>query len=574
MLTDFKGLRKLSKKPSDGLPIKKLAILSDSSTQFLRQAIKGHGFEKDLNLEIYEGAFNQMELELLDDRSDLYAFKPDFIFLFFSAEKLLSEFLDLDPGDRKNWSQLHLDRIQQLLDLIRTKSKSNVMVSNCWMVEDAVFGNYGNKAISSWRFQSSLFNVELMREAQSQNELYVVDLEKVKSTLGQTIFEDDRLRVNGDISVGLDALPQVAKVIVDMISANSGKVKKCLVLDLDHTLWGGVIGDDGMEGILLGESGIGREYCNIQRWAKALKERGVLLAICSKNDEEIAKEPFRQHPSMMLRLEDITMFVANWHNKADNIRTIKEALNIGYDSFVFIDDNPFERELVRTELPDVSVPELPEDPAEYLSYIRSLNLFEASSYSQEDAKRTEMYQQEVKRVAVKSSFTDLNQYLRSLEMKAIVKPFTEKDIARISQLTQRSNQFNLRTIRYSESDISAMMSDKSYRTWSVFLQDKFGEYGLISLAIAKVQSKQYFVDSWIMSCRVLKRGVELLLLDNIMKNAKEDGVEVVLGEYLKTKKNALVEDHYPKLGFTHSDQKWKFETSGFSTPTYFIEQVH
>ena len=350
--------------------------------------------------------------------------------------------------------------------------------------------------------------------------------------------------------ISTNLLPEVAKQVVDIIKALNGKIKKCVVLDLDNTLWGGVIGDDGLKSIQIGELGLGHAFSEFQMWLKELKNRGIILTVCSKNNEDIAKEPFEKHPEMVLRLEDISMFVANWQDKASNIKHIQETINIGMDSLVFIDDNPFERNLVKELIPDITVPDLPEDPAMYLSYLKSLNLFETASYSENDKDRTKQYQAEVGRATMQSSFEDFNDYLKSLQMVATAHEFNEFEIPRISQLTQRSNQFNLRTIRYTEAEIEEILRNDKYLTLSFSLKDKFGDYGLISVVIMEKKDKEtLFLDTWLMSCRVLKRGMEEFIINTIIETAKKKGFKKVVGEYIKTPKNAMVEKIYSNLGF-------------------------
>jgi FkbH-like protein len=232
-----------------------------------------------------------------------------------------------------------------------------------------------------------------------------------------------------------------------------GKFKKCVVLDLDNTVWGGIIGDDGLENIQVGSLGIGKAFTEFQYWVKKLKNRGVIVAVCSKNTESVAKEPFEKHPDMVLKLDDIAVFIANWENKVDNIRKIQQILNIGFDSMVFLDDNPFERNMVRENIPGLLVPELPEDPAEYLEYLYTLDLFETVSYTDNDAERTRQYQIEAQRITLFEKFTNEDDFLESLNMVSVVESFSKFNIPRVAQLSQRSNQFNLRTIRYTEADL-------------------------------------------------------------------------------------------------------------------------
>ena len=292
---------------------------------------------------------------------------------------------------------------------------------------------------------------------------------------------------------------------------------------------------------------------------KKAKKRGIILAVCSKNTESVAKEPFEKHPDMVLRLEDFAVFVANWENKADNIRYIQSILNIGFDSMVFLDDNPFERNIVRENIPGITVPELPEDPADYLEFLYQLNLFETISFSDEDAERTTQYQVEAKRNMLQKNFTNEADFLKSLNMVSLVEPFNKFNSPRVAQLSQLSNQFNLRTVRYTEADVE-MLSNKNqdYHAFSFTLEDKYGDNGLICVLILKTENKNIlFIDTWLMSCRVLKRGMEHFVLNTIVNYAKEKGCSTVKGEYIPTEKNEMVKDHYLKLGFQQTGNFWE-----------------
>ena len=343
-----------------------------------------------------------------------------------------------------------------------------------------------------------------------------------------------------------------------MLNAFSGRFKKCLVMDLDNTMWGGIIGDDGIENILLGDLGIGKAFSQLQYWAKELKRRGILIVVCSKNDEHIAKEVFEKHPDMILRQEDISLFVANWTNKGDNLTYIRDVLNIGMDSLVFIDDNPFERNLIKMMHPEVAVPELPEDPADYLPYLQSLNLFETVSFTEEDTVRTKQYREESERVVLQQSFETVEEYLSSLQMEAKIEGITPFNLARCAQLTQRSNQFNLTTVRYSEEQLLGFTAGGGIAI-AVSLKDKFGDYGLISLALLEIKDKVCEINTWIMSCRVLKRGVEELVVNEIAQRAAEKSCTKLSGKYLPTAKNGMVKDLYSAMGFIR-------QNGTFSTP--------
>jgi FkbH-like protein len=369
-----------------------------------------------------------------------------------------------------------------------------------------------------------------------------------------------------------DALPKIAASTVDIIATINGKLRKCLILDLDNTTWGGVIGDDGLENIQVGGLGIGKAFTEFQLWAKKLKNRGVILAVCSKNTESVAREPFEKHPDMVLRMEDIAVFVANWDTKVDNIRHIQSVLNIGFDSMVFLDDNPFERNIVRENIPGITVPELPEDPADYLEYLYPLNLFETISFSKEDAERTKLYQVEAQRAVLERTFTNEDDFLSNLNMFSLVEPFNKFNTPRVAQLSQRSNQFNLRTVRYTEQDIESLGKSDKHFTFSFTLEDKFGDNGLICVIILEEKSREeLFIDTWFMSCRVLKRGMENFVLNTIANFARERNYSALRGEYIPTAKNAMVKDHYEGLGFSPGSGGWVLDVNKYENRKSFIK---
>jgi FkbH-like protein len=314
-------------------------------------------------------------------------------------------------------------------------------------------------------------------------------------------------------------------------------------------------------------------FTRFQSWIKQLKDRGLVLTVCSKNEDANAREPFLKHPDMVLRLEDIAVFMANWKDKATNIRAIREIVEVDFSAMVFLDDNPAERALVRESFPTMSVPELPADPSEYVSFLQGLNLFETASYTAQDGQRTKSYQAEVQRRSEREKFVDEADFLRSLQMSASVQTFSPFQYPRIAQLTQRSNQFNLRTVRYTEKQIEAVAESKEKRTIAVELRDRFGDYGLISVIILERRKAEYFVDTWIMSCRVLGRGVESLVLNAIVAAAEADRIGRVVGEYLPSAKNGMVKDHYAKLGFARElDNRWFLDVASFSERTIQIKQ--
>lgn len=570
-MKNFLQLKKNLKKDFSGKVNLKLAILGDTATQFLTQAIKGAGFDNDYNFEIWEADFNQIERQVYDLSSDLYEFKPDIVLIFRSSHKLLGAYNKLDPENYTTLAKKELDTIDAIYNNITNKLSAKIIYYNYTEIDDSVFGNYASKTTSSFLFQLRKLNYELMVFTSNKSNLFLCDLSTIQNEVGKAVFFQPSLYMSTEMVLSIDVLPQIAARTIALIKAINGKFKKCVILDLDNTTWGGIIGDDGIENIQIGSLGIGKAFSEFQYWVKKLKNRGVIVAICSKNTESVAKEPFEKHPDMILRLKDISVFKANWENKADNIRQIQRILNIGFDSMVFLDDNPFERNIVRENLPEVLVPELPEDPANYLEYLYQLNLFETVSFSNEDQERTKLYQIEAERVKENEKFTNEDDFLANLEMVSEIKSFNKFNTPRVAQLSQRSNQFNLRTMRYSEGDIEKMSQSDDYATFAFTLEDKFGDNGLICVVIVhKEDTETLFVDTWFMSCRVLKRGMENFVLNTIVDFASKEGFKTIKGEYIPTAKNAMVKDHYLELGFAKENEFFKLNVTDYDRKKSYI----
>lgn len=570
MLLDFKQIKKLLKQDNTNLPEVKVALLGDTATQFLATAIKGVGVERGYNINLFEAEYNQVERQVLDPTSDLHAYEAKYTVVFQSSHKLLEHYGLKSEG----LSELANERIQFIRTLCET-TEGKIIYFNYPEIDDTVFGQYANRTELSFTWQIRQLNCELMRLTQEYPNLFICDIAALQNQFGREWMFDSSVYVSTEMVLSLDALPYVGSRVLDIICAIEGKFKKCLILDLDNTVWGGVVGDDGWENIQVGHGlGIGKAYTEFQEWVKKLKNRGIIIAVCSKNDEDKAKEPFEKNPEMVLRLDDIAVFVANWENKADNIRTIQQILNIGFDSMVFLDDNPFERNMVRENVPGVCVPELPEDPGDYLEYLYSLNLFETASYSAGDKDRTKQYQTEAKRVQAAQKFTNEADFLKSLDMVSVVEGFTSFNTPRVAQLSQRSNQFNLRTVRYTDGEIAALGASDKHVCLSFTLEDKFGDNGLICVIIMeKRDEKMLFVDTWFMSCRVLKRGMENFTLNTMVEYAKAHGFERIVGEYIPTLKNEMVKEHYTNLGFSPiGDNLYELNIQGYEPRECYIRK--
>ena len=569
----FKQLKKLSKGDSSQFPQYKLAVMGDCATQHLATALRGYGVYMGLGLSVLDTDYNQIDAQVMDPGSELYRFAPNAVLIQMCTEKLYEAFCAAPLNCRSSFAEDTYARIVRIWEQMNTNIAATILQCNFPLMDDGVFGQFGSKTADSFLFQQRKLNFLLMQGCQDVKNVYLIDLDSIQATVGRKAFSDPKLYYIAKMPISVDVLPEIAKKVLDQIQALRGITKKCVVLDLDNTLWGGVIGDDGLSGIQIGELGTGHAFSDFQAWLKELKNRGMLLAVCSKNNEPAAKEPFEKHPEMVLRLEDISMFVANWEDKASNIRNIQKTLNIGMDSLVFLDDNPFERNLVRSMIPEITVPELPEDPALYLQYLRNLGLFETASYSAEDAGRTQQYRQQAERAVFESSFQSYEDYLEGLAMKAVAAPFDVFHYPRIAQLTQRSNQFNLRTVRYTEAEIEAIANDNNRITLYFTLKDKFGDHGLISVVILDKQGQELFVSEWLMSCRVLKRGMEEFIINKILQTAADNGFRKVIGEYIPTPKNAMVKDLYEKMGFDRiAENRFEADVDRFQYHRTFITE--
>jgi len=550
-----------------GLHPIKIAILATNTVSHLNESVLFWLAKEGFSVELFESDFDVIHQTTLDPKSRLYEFAPD-ITVFFTSYRDIKSFSPSGATleDVENTIKCAVDDVKLLWSAVRKNCNSHIIQTNADIPAHRVFGNYEGSV--AWSRQNFLrrFNLEL--PASKPNGVSILDLEAICSNFGVLQWHDHRYWYHSRHAFSLDAIGYVAFELSKLIGAIKGMTKKCLVLDLDNTLWGGVVGDDGVDKLVLGYGPVGEAFVDFQKFILSLKDRGVILAVCSKNEESIAKQPFLRHPDMQLKLEDISVFKANWNNKAENIIEIAKALNIGLDSLVFVDDNPVERGLVRELLPVVSVPEMPNDPAEFISAICEQSYFEIDSFSMEDRNRSSYYQENAARKDYEAGFDDISAYLKSLRMVATAGMLDQSNLARAVQLINKTNQFNLTTIRYTETEVLEMMADPKTICRYFKLADKFGDNGLISVIILKqIDEATLLIDTWVMSCRVFSRGMEEFVLNDLAAVAESFGYTVLCGKYLKTNKNKPVEDLYDRLGFSliksnNDSSEWKMELSG------------
>jgi FkbH-like protein len=556
----------------------KIALLSDAATQRFVPILRALFARQGVDADIYEGPFDAIELEVYDPDSGLYQFQPQVVVLLNSVQALRSTFLR--PGtDTATFVDATSHRITRIWDAIQANIPATILQSNFVLSYERFFGNFDQKVPQSLYATVAALNFRIAENSRTRGSVLLCDVESVASWLGRRQWFEDRFWDSAKYFCALDCLPQVANTIVEIVMASLGRVIKCVVVDLDNTLWGGVIGDDGLEGIRISAHGDGEAFYRMQLYLRALKQRGIVLAVCSKNEMANALLPFEMHPEMILRREDFAVFMANWNDKAVNLREIKATLNIGFDTIVFLDDNPFERNLVRELVQGVVVPELPEDPADYVRAISELNLFETTSFSSEDAKRTELYQAEATRREEQAGFASVEEFLQSLDMRITVARFDPFHLPRISQLMQRSNQFNLTTRRLSEIECKALMENANCLPLYAKLADRLSDHGLISIVAVEALPEALSIRDWLMSCRVLGRGVETFLMNRVVEHARNLNLSRITAQYIPTAKNGMVKNFFQQFGFEKTSEEpngqahWLLETSKYSPRPTFMKPI-
>lgn len=501
--------------------------------------------------EIYLCAYGSFRQEILDPDSAFYTFQPDVVWLIATERDL--DFRQVVAGaDTDTCEAAVLSAAEEWRSCwrqLRSRRPLTIIQNNFEAPSLRVFGHY--EAAVPWSRINLIQRLNLtISNYASRDRVTIFDLHYIAGNFGLSRWREDRHWHQSKQPFTPDAFGVVAFQFARLVGAMKGTSKKCVVLDLDNTLWGGVIGDDGIDGIQLGDGPEGEAFVAFQEYLKALLGRGILLAVCSKNDQVTAEEPFRKHPAMRLRLEDIACFRANWENKADNLREIARALNLGLDALVFVDDNPVERELVQSQLPEVSVVALPEDPSDYAAALAAGCFFETASFSSEDIARARFYQENSERESAKNSATDLGTFLRDLEMEASSGTADSFHLPRMAQLLAKTNQFHLTTTRPSEAELAALSVDPQVWLRWFALRDRIGDHGLISVVILRPEDDSLAIDTWAMSCRVFSRGMEEFILLQMVQAGRASGAQRLVGRFLPTAKNRPVADLYHRLGFS------------------------
>ncbi len=544
------------------LPILRVAFLAGSTIEPLIDLLGFWLLVAGFRLEACSAPFDSWRQQAMDPGSELYAFKPHFVWFFLTARDLR-----LNPvhaaGGVGSTVESALRDVASAASAAVAGCRVPVIVNNIEATSIRVLGNHEGEFADSAARRVREFNAALPPSLPAGCSVF--DLEHQAASFGLQRWEDARLWFHSKHPFALDAFGPVAFAGSRLLAASRGRSRKCIVLDLDNTLWGGVVGDDGAEGIRFGANhgAVGEAFEAFQRYLKALSERGIALAVCSKNDDDLAREAFSVRAEMVLGLDDFAVFQANWGNKADNIRLIAKALNIGTDALVFVDDNPAERALVRAELPEVAVIEMPDDPSDFVAALAAGAWFETLALSDEDRQRAKAYRDNAARTQASLEATDLKSYLRELDMRASWGLADPAHLPRMAQLLSKTNQFQLTDVRHSEAQLAALSTEKGAWIGWFSLRDRFGDHGLISVVALRQDGTTAYIDAWAMSCRVFSRGMEDFIFGVLLRETARRGCTHLVGCYVASRKNGVVSRLYERLGGQPDDSTptscWRFD---------------
>jgi FkbH-like protein len=539
------------------IPVR-VAILGGSTTTEVKSMLEVFLLAHGIQPSFYESGYNRYYEDVMFENDELRNFKPDIVFIH-TTWRNVSQFPELRETETQVEDRIRreMQRFESLWNEIHSELGALIIQNNFDLPSLRPLGNLeASEAYGRIHFLLRL-NAEFGKYARSHSRFLINDILYLSAQVGLAEWLGQSYWYNFHMALSPTATVALARNVAGIVKSVYGKSKKCLVLDLDNTLWGGVVGDDGVQNLILGrDHPVGESFLDFQRYVKDLQRRGVILAVCSKNDLENAKEGF-SHPDSILKLEDFSAFKANWNPKPENIRGIAAELNIGLDSVVFVDDNPAERALVADQLPQVAVPELGPSVSSFAEVLEQERYFEVDRVVQDDVNRSAYYTSNADRSNFQAGFQNYEEFLASLEMTAEVGPFSSVYLERITQLINKTNQFNLTTRRYTIAEVESAGRDSGYVTLYGRLADRFGDNGLVSVVLGRVAGETLEVDLWLMSCRVLNREMELAMFDALVEQCQARGIRQIVGVYIPSKKNGMVAEHYAKLGFARGEEKFK-----------------
>jgi FkbH-like protein len=532
--------------------------------------LRAEAFLRGIDLNVKVGDFNAFAQEILDPGSSLYKFDPQAVILAVRtpdvAPDLWNQYADLAPDAIAGITKRVSESFAQWVRSFRERSSAALIVHSLELPPRSSAGVLDAQQENGQSAAIQQINLELKRIATQHRNVYVLDYDSLVARHGRLRWHDERKWLIARMPIAADHLLYLAREWMRFLVPLSGKTAKVLVADLDNTLWGGIIGEDGINGIKLGPEYPGAAFQQLQRAMLDLSRRGILLAICSKNNPDDAMEALKNHPGMLLKLKDFAAVRINWTDKGQNLREIASELNLGIDSLAFIDDNPFEREQLRKLVPKVTIIDLPDDPLGYAAAVRDCPAFERLALSSEDQQRTAMYAEQRERTQAEQNFQSKEDFFRYLQQEAEVAPVNAATLARVAQLTQKTNQFNLTTRRYTEQQVAEMAARPECQVLSIAVRDRFGDHGLVGVAITHDDGNSCEIDTFLLSCRVIGRSVETALLSYLVSKAAARNCRQVVGRFIPTKKNAPAREFYAQHGFEKQEENHDGSVWSLSLP--------
>ena len=544
----------------------RVAFLASSTINGFEETMRVKCYQKGIDCITYVADYNQYNQEILNQNSGLYQFKPDITFLILDTRHVLGEhffsWYSVPHSDRKEIIDTKHEEIQNICRIFQENFDSKLVVTSLQIPN---YSPYGISEGGDYGLKDAIYkiNYKLFNEFQEHNspKIFIYDFNDFVNKFGENNIFNFKQFFSGDIKISIEYIPKFVNELMRYVYAISGISKKCIVLDLDNTLWGGVIGEDGFDNIKLGDNPVGRSFVEFQKRLLALNKRGIILAINSKNNFDDAMEVIQKHPNMILKEEDFACVKINWDDKVVNLQKIAEELNIGLDSMVFFDDDPLNQEYVKNSLPGILVVDLPKDSSQYPQIITEMKEFDVLKITEEDTKRNDMYFEQKKRKEFEDQVGNYGEFLKQMNIEVEIKKADSFSIPRISQLTLKTNQFNLTTKRYHEEEVSKFSSSDDKIIECVQVSDKFGDNGITGTYIVEKKNiEEWIIDTFLLSCRIMGRGVEEIMINQIIENARLSGVKRIKGEFIPTAKNKPAENFYKKLGFKKENEFWVFNT--------------
>ena len=541
----------------------KIAILGSFTLTGLDECLKVKSAESSITYKSYIAPYNQYNQEFFNQSSDFYKFEPDLTFLIIDIRSFFGENFyfpyNISSDERKSFVKNKISELENLIQQFNHNLNSKLVIANFNIPSYSPNGIIETKNEFSFHEMIEEINNALRNISKQNNSVYVYDFNNFISRFGEKNVFDYRQFYLGDIQIGFNFIPYLANDLMGYVKPFSSKNKKCIVLDLDNTLWGGIVGEDGYDGIELGHTSNGKAFVDFQKHLLSLWHQGIILCINSKNNYDDAIKVIKEHPNMILREKHFASMQINWNDKAQNLKQISSEINIATNSMVFFDDDEINQERIKQEFPEVLTIELPKDPSQYASILKELNDFNVLQRTDEDTKRGEMYAQQRERNELKQSISNLDDFLKQLNIQVKIKKSNEFLIPRISQLTLKTNQFNLTTRRYHEEKIRELTNNKNYEVGCAHVEDKFGDNGITGVYIVDKNEKSWIIDTFLLSCRIMGRGIEDAILAQILKDAKQNDVEEIRAEFIPTEKNKPSENFLSDFGFKKQENFWIYK---------------